>query len=38
MGGKSTRVGTYKCYQCRKPFTTLAPVSDGQLGLIDIQF
>lgn len=21
MGGKSTRVGTYKCYQCRKPFT-----------------
>ena len=20
MGGKSTRVGTYKCYQCRKPF------------------
>lgn len=21
MGGKSTRVGTYKCYQCRKQFT-----------------
>jgi transposase-like protein len=21
MEGKSTRVGTYKCYQCRKPFT-----------------
>ncbi len=21
MGGKSTRLGTYKCYQCRKPFT-----------------
>ena len=21
MDGKSTRVGTYKCYQCRKPFT-----------------
>jgi transposase-like protein len=21
MRGKSTRVGTYKCYQCRKPFT-----------------
>jgi transposase-like protein len=21
MGGKSTRVGLYKCYQCRKPFT-----------------
>lgn len=21
MKGKSTRVGTYKCYQCRKPFT-----------------
>lgn len=21
MGGKSTRAGTYKCYQCRKPFT-----------------
>lgn len=21
MAGKSTRVGTYKCYQCRKPFT-----------------
>jgi transposase-like protein len=21
MGGKSTRVGAYKCYQCRKPFT-----------------
>lgn len=21
MGGKSTRVGTYKCYKCRKPFT-----------------
>ena len=21
MGGKSTRVGTYKCYACRKPFT-----------------
>jgi len=21
MGGKSTRVDTYKCYQCRKPFT-----------------
>ncbi len=21
MGGESTRVGTYKCYQCRKPFT-----------------
>lgn len=21
LGGKSTRVGTYKCYQCRKPFT-----------------
>jgi transposase-like protein len=20
MGGKSTRVGVYKCYQCRKPF------------------
>src|SRR3954452_2495058 len=20
MGGKSTRIGTYKCYQCRKPF------------------
>ena len=21
LGGKSTRVGTYKCYECRKPFT-----------------
>src|SRR5678816_1064792 len=21
MGGKSTRQGLYKCYQCRKPFT-----------------
>ncbi len=21
MGGKSTRLGAYKCYQCRKPFT-----------------
>jgi transposase-like protein len=21
MGGKSTRIGTYKCYQCRKQFT-----------------
>jgi transposase-like protein len=21
MGGKSTRFGVYKCYQCRKPFT-----------------
>ena len=21
MGGKSTRIGTYKCYHCRKPFT-----------------
>jgi transposase-like protein len=21
MAGKSTRKGTYKCYQCRKPFT-----------------
>lgn len=21
MGGKSTRIGTYKCYGCRKPFT-----------------
>lgn len=21
MGGKSTRIGTYKCYVCRKPFT-----------------
>src|SRR5436190_20919036 len=21
MGGKSTRKGLYKCYQCRKPFT-----------------
>lgn len=21
MGGSSTRLGTYKCYQCRKPFT-----------------
>jgi transposase-like protein len=21
MGGKSTRTGLYKCYQCRKPFT-----------------
>ena len=21
MQGKSTRVGTYNCYQCRKPFT-----------------
>jgi len=21
MGGKTTRIGTYKCYQCRKPFT-----------------
>ena len=21
MGGTSTRIGTYKCYQCRKPFT-----------------
>src|SRR5882757_8714514 len=21
MGGKSTRIGAYKCYQCRKPFT-----------------
>ncbi len=21
MGGKSTRIGTYKCYQCRKPLT-----------------
>ncbi len=20
MGGKSTRYGLYKCYQCRKPF------------------
>ena len=26
MGGKSTRIGTYKCYQCRKPFTvTVGP-------------
>ena len=21
LKGKSTRIGTYKCYQCRKPFT-----------------
>ena len=21
MGGKSTRIGVYKCYSCRKPFT-----------------
>ena len=21
MNGKSTRIGTYKCYECRKPFT-----------------
>ena len=21
MEGKSTRIGVYKCYQCRKPFT-----------------
>src|ERR1700719_1743327 len=21
MGGKSTRIGLYKCYACRKPFT-----------------
>ena len=21
MGGRSTRIGAYKCYQCRKPFT-----------------
>jgi transposase-like protein len=21
MGGKSTRIGTYKCYRCRRPFT-----------------
>ena len=21
MAGQSTRIGTYKCYQCRKPFT-----------------
>jgi transposase-like protein len=21
MGGKSTRIGVYKCYECRKPFT-----------------
>ena len=21
LGGKSTRIGTYKCYDCRKPFT-----------------
>jgi transposase-like protein len=21
MGGKSTRIGAYKCYECRKPFT-----------------
>jgi transposase-like protein len=21
MGGKSTRIGAYKCYRCRKPFT-----------------
>jgi len=21
MGGKSTGIGAYKCYQCRKPFT-----------------
>src|ERR1700719_113725 len=21
MRGESTRIGTYKCYQCRKPFT-----------------
>jgi transposase-like protein len=21
MGGQSTRIGAYKCYQCRKPFT-----------------
>ncbi len=21
LGGKSTRIGVYKCYQCRKPFT-----------------
>ncbi|WP_375463737.1 IS1595 family transposase [uncultured Methylobacterium sp.] len=21
LGGKSTRIGTYKCYECRKPFT-----------------
>jgi transposase-like protein len=21
MGGKSTRIGTYKCYGCHKPFT-----------------
>src|SRR4051812_15208130 len=21
LGGSSTRIGTYKCYECRKPFT-----------------
>lgn len=21
LQGKSTRIGTYKCYKCRKPFT-----------------
>ena len=21
LAGKSTRIGTYKCYECRKPFT-----------------
>jgi transposase-like protein len=21
LGGESTRIGTYKCYKCRKPFT-----------------
>ncbi len=21
MNGKSTRIGKYKCYECRKPFT-----------------
>lgn len=24
IGGKSTRMGTCKCYQCRKPFTVKA--------------
>ena len=40
MKGSSTRVGAYKCYQCRKPFTvkvgtvqpcTAASVASGDL-------
>ena len=35
MGGKSTRIGAYKCYQCRKPFTvTVGTIfEDSPLGL-----